>query len=207
MLAPIYLISGIDPDQISNSCNKIITQAKEQGYTIVNQDTLPDNNLSLFSNKQLIKITHYNGINASNTSAIIAWCKQPPCPDTIVLIAIYGVEQLNKLTKLTTVINKSGTTIITKNLDSSATKLSAFALTAAIKQRNGVALTRTLESLQQENIAPTLVLWVLLKELRRTKNYRLIQQAQRIDSNIKGIDTELTWHRLQILCLGLICKK
>lgn len=200
-LVPIYCIAGNDAKAIDSAADLIISYCKNNGYELVNQDTIAGQNLSLFSNKQLIQISYYNDINTSNSKMIIAQCdKIKNNSNTVFLIKIYNSMQIHKKTALLNAIRQYGKVIIKQ-----AKELNAFSLLDAAKQGDNNKTMQILAELKNKDFAPVLILWAITNYLRKIKNYRMLVLAQTADASIKGIEPELLWHRLQILCLKL-CK-
>ena len=200
-LVPIYLIAGNDASAINNEADIIINYCKNNGYEFTTQDNPAGQHLSLFNNKQIIQISYYNDINIVHSKIIIKKCSTiTNNSDTIFLIKIYNSKQIHRKTKLLSAICKLGKVIIkqTKNVN-------AFTLMDSISQGDNYKVTQILTELKNTNLTPILILCTITNYLRKIKNYRMLVLAQSIDASIKGIEPELLWHRMQILCLNL-CK-
>ncbi len=91
-------------------------------------------------------------------------------------------------------------------------RFDVFQLAEAVRAVDAVRCLRILGSLKAEGVEPTLVLWVLLRELRamasgraaaRAPLLRLVRRAARTDRMIKGLADGDAWDELALLAVEL----
>jgi DNA polymerase-3 subunit delta len=94
-------------------------------------------------------------------------------------------------------------------------RFDVFQLAEAVRAVDAVRCLRILGSLKAEGVEPTLVLWVLLRELRgiasgraavRAPLLRLVRRAARTDRMIKGLADGDAWDELALLAVELTGK-
>jgi len=119
MTAPIYIVGGDEPLQVSEACGAIRQQARELGYSerhVLHVDKSFDwqgfyaitNSYSLFSDRQLIELripTTKPGDKGSK--ALLEYAKNPP-EDSLLLVILGKVDQQTQRSKWFSALDKKG---------------------------------------------------------------------------------------------------
>ena len=96
-LAPLYIISGDEPLQVSECCDQIRLKARDQGFTerhVYHVDNSFDwgelletaNALSLFAEKQILELRMPNGKPGDTGRKVLQEYMERPSPDNLLLI-------------------------------------------------------------------------------------------------------------------------
>ncbi|MES9872055.1 MAG: DNA polymerase III subunit delta [Candidatus Sedimenticola sp. 6PFRAG7] len=121
-LAPIYLVSGDEPLQVSEAADTIRTRTKAKGYAsrdILDADSKFDwdrlaaeaNSLSLFSEQRVIDLRLPSGKpGREGAKALVEYAERPP-EDTILLLTLPKLEKSQANTKWFKTLDKAGVVI------------------------------------------------------------------------------------------------
>ncbi len=121
-LAPIYLLSGNEPLQMSEAADSIRAQARQQGYTsreILEADarfdwnrlTAEANSLSLFAEQRIIDLRIFTGKPGRDGVKILVEYAERPPPDTLLLIMLPKLERSQSNSKWVKSLEKAGVLI------------------------------------------------------------------------------------------------
>ena len=118
-LAPVYIVSGDEPLQVSECADQIRKKAREQGYTertVYHADNSFDwrefmetaNSLSLFSDKKIIELRMPNGKPGDTGRKALMEYMAAPSPDNLLLLITDRLEGQTQKSKWFKVLDQAG---------------------------------------------------------------------------------------------------
>ena len=184
-LAPVYIVSGDEPLQVSECCDLIRTQARQQGFSerhVYHVDNSFDwgelleaaNALSLFAQKQLLELRIPNGKPGDTGRKVLQEYIQHPSPDNLLLIVSDRLDNSVQKAKWFKALEHEGVFIPVWPIESH--KLPGW-IAARLKQ-DGFSASREALGLIAERVEGNLL--AASQELEKLK---LLAKDQRIDED------------------------
>ncbi len=125
-IAPAYLVAGVEPLAIEESCDAIRRRARELGYereafTVESgfnwsDLTIASRSLSLFSARRLLELRMPGGKPGEAGARILAELAGSPAPDTVLLVVAGRLERAVQESAWAKAIERSGATIYAREV-------------------------------------------------------------------------------------------
>ena len=118
-LAPVYVVGGDEPLQLGEACDAIRTAARQQGFTerhVLHAERGFDwdsffavsNSLSLFADRQLIKLRMPGGKPGDKGAKALVEYAQNPSPDTVLILSTGKLDKQSQRSKWFSHLEKVG---------------------------------------------------------------------------------------------------